>query len=212
LSEALIMSEPNPYEPPRAPAAPLAGDSSPVVLTKEEVTAFVGRKARYYLRHWPAAAESVDDEPGITADGLTGYERAAGFNPAAFFLSGIWIAYRKMYWVAMIFWGFILVESFVEDLVSVEMLGLPETPNGWNLLTGLIFGVVCGTFGNQWYLSHTRRQVARVRSLGLPREEHLHALSRRGGTSIFAPLGFILLALATDYVISIAWERFIGEA
>ncbi len=117
-----------------------------------------------------------------------------------------------MYKLAAIWWGILLLESFVEDVIFIGILGRPQTPQGWNLLTGLAFGFICGGFGNGWYLTHARREIARVRSQRLPGEQHLRALSRRGGTNIAAPLGFLVTAIAVEYVIMLLWDEVMANA
>ena len=161
-------------------------------LSEQEAEAFVGRKAGYYLKKWPLARE------------LTG--RSTGFNWAAFLLAGLWLPYRKMYRAATIFWGVLLVESIVEEVVFVLILGKNEPPTGVSRLVGLIAAVICGACGNQWYLSHTRRIVAELRSQGLSEDDYLRAPSRRGGTSLAASLGFLAL-----FIIAITGSLFALE-
>jgi hypothetical protein len=184
------MNEPNPYEPPRAALSTGIDRSALLDLNQKEAEAFVGRKAAYYLRKWPLARE------------LTG--TSTGFNWAAFLFAGLWLPYRKMYWAATIFWGTLLVESIVEEVVFVLILGKPEPPTGLSRLVGLIAAVVCGVCGNQWYLTHTRRVVAEVRSLGQSEDEYLRALSKRGGTNLAASLGFLAL-----FIIAITGTLFV---
>jgi len=173
------MNEPNPYEPPQGEPLPRIGESALIDLNHQEVEAFVGRKAGYYLKKWPLAR------------GLTG--RSTGFNWAAFFLSGLWLPYRKLYVVATIFYVSMLIESILEWVVFVGILGKDDSPASLSRVVGLVAAIICGALGNQWYLSHTRRAVAEVRSQGLPEDAYLQALSRRGGTSIAAALGFFTL-------------------
>jgi hypothetical protein len=106
-----------------------------------------------------------------------------------------------MYLLTTIFFGIILLESTVEEVVFVGILGKPDTPAALDRLVGLAVAIICGAFGNRWYLSHTRKAVAEVRSQGLPEDAYLQALSRRGGTNIAASLGFLLLFLVTVVLI-----------
>ncbi len=52
-------------------------------LTEEEIRAFVGSNADYFLKKWRPALEGLSNK--------------AGFNCAAFCLSGFWFPYHKMY-------------------------------------------------------------------------------------------------------------------
>jgi len=168
----------NPYlAPSSAPEAP-AGVSS-ADSTQQELMTFVGRKADYYLGKWRLL--------------LTGAGRDAGFNWAAFFLSGFWIAYRKMYKVAIIFYAIVILESLAEEVLFIGILGKPETPAVIERIAGLAFALICGGFGNRWYYSHARRTIAEVHEEGIEGTALLDTISRRGGTSLGAALGMFLL-------------------
>src|SRR5258707_862516 len=59
------------------------GRESEESVALQELRAFVGRRAVYYLAKWRGV--------------LAGSGTETGFNLAAFFLSAIWLPYRKMY-------------------------------------------------------------------------------------------------------------------
>ena len=61
------------------------------------------RKLNNYLRNW--------------APLLQGGTGRAGFNWAAFFLSGLWLAYRKMYKVTLILFVIIIVETVLPAIL-----------------------------------------------------------------------------------------------
>jgi hypothetical protein len=188
----MVMNEPNPYAPPNESPPSLGLDWSRADLTRQEVTAFVGRKAGYYLNRWAGALE--------------GTGKSSGFKWAAFFFSGLWLPYRKMYAITAIFLGFILLESLLEEVVFVEVLGRPEPPAGLGQAVGLAASIICGRWGNQWYLSRTRRAVAELRSQELAEDVYLDALGRRGGTNIAASLGFFALFIVASYGFVFALE------
>ncbi len=73
-------------------------------------------------------------------------------------------------------------------------------------LVGLAFCVVCGMFGNAWYLAHAKRQIARTRALGLEESAYYAALARRGGTSFIAAIGIFLLYFALVFAAFVAFE------
>jgi hypothetical protein len=156
--------------------------------TVEEVRAFVGGpSADYYLKAWGPALE--------------GRGRAGGFNSAAFFLTGLWLPFRKMYGVALLVYGLLLAEIAVEYAVLRAVRGAEGeaagVQAGMTCFVTLVLAVVAGAYGNAWYLAHARRVIAEVRAKGLPEERHLKALTRRGGTSLFSAL-----ALAGAFVLA----------
>jgi hypothetical protein len=156
--------------------------------TEQEVRAFVGPNADYYLGAWRRA--------------LAGEGGASGFNVGGFFLALPWLAYRKMYTAALILIGISIAESILEKVLFVggpgEML---EPSPGFVLLAALVMGIVVGIGGNRWYLARARRVIEEVRSYGLPEEAHLRALSSRGGTSLGASLGLFGLAIVAALVL-----------
>jgi hypothetical protein len=163
--------------------------------TEQEVRAFVGPNADYYLAAWRRA--------------LAGEDGASGFNVGGFFLAVPWLAYRKMYAAALILVGIIIAESVLEEALFAGAPGEMREPSPGFLLLGalrnalgaLVVGIVIGIGGNRWYLARARRVIEEVRSQGLPEEAHLKALSGRGGTSLGASLGLVGLAIVAVLVL-----------
>ncbi len=133
---------------------------------EQEIRAIVGSKADYYLKKWRPVLE--------------GKSHGAGFNWAAFFFSGLWLPYRKMYIATLIFFGVILFETILEENFFMGFLGMPEASAALGSLVGLVVAIICGIYGNRWYLSHARKVISHVRSQGLQEDAYLKALSRRG--------------------------------
>jgi hypothetical protein len=171
----------NPFASPRYRGDQFAGDVSEDSESKD-LRAFVGPNADYYLPKW------LPRTPGSRA--------SSGFNWAAFFLSGFWLPYRKMYRLAFILYAIVLVESTLESLVFVTMLGEPAAPEWVNHVITLLVAAVCGKYGNRWYLSHATKAISEVRAEGLESEDLWQRLSRRGGTNLAASLGMFALFVA----------------
>ena len=188
------MNETNPYEPPRDVVLPVSLDPATVAVTPEDVSVFVGRNAQYYLKRWAGA--------------LQGFDSGTGFNWAAFFLSGLWLPYRKMYGITAAFFGFIFFETILEEVVFVQALGRPEAPAALGRIVGLVASIVCGGWGNTWYLSRMSRVVAELRSQELPADAYSEALAKRGGTNIAASLGFFVLFIAAFFAFELF---FVGD-
>ena len=148
-------------------------------LTPDQVRAFVGPKADYYLERWPP----IHDEWG---------SRALGFNWAACFLNLSWLLYRRMYrcfWIAGAVWiGSLLL------LMLASVAALLIKANGLILLLAIglmvmpiVFAVTFGVFGNYWYYLHARRQVSRLTTDG---PADLEAVGRIGGTNLRGAMVF----------------------
>jgi hypothetical protein len=169
----------NPYASPSPPSAFVADRSEEPQVAA--LRAFVGPNADYYLAKWSSA--------------LQGTSGSIGMNWAAFFLSGFWFPYRKMYRLTFILYAFVIVETIGEDVVFLSLAGQETVPDWFNRVTTLVFAAVCGKYGNRWYLSHATRQVNELRGEGLENEALWHALSRRGGTSLAAAFAMFLVLL-----------------
>jgi hypothetical protein len=176
-------------------------------ITDAEARAFVGRKADYYCSKWSPALKSPAAAPDqVAVAGLLLSQPKTGFNWAAFFLSGLWLPYRKMYAVTFIFFGVILAESVLEEVLFVGALGMPEAPAALSRLVGLAAALVCGSYGNRWYLSHAQKVITAVRSRGLPEEEYRRVLAKVGGTSLPAAVGFFVLFMGAVFAVLFVLE------
>ena len=179
-----LPNPPDPYAPPASilvlePAADEGAE-------EDSLRTFVGSNANYYLGKWKL---------------LDGAAHARGFNWAAFFLSGLWIGYRKMYTVAAVFFGIIMAETIAEEVLFVGVLGQPEAPAALTNLVNLVAAVVCGSYGNRWYLSHARRAIADVRTEETEEPAVSAALAKRGGTSVGAALVVLALFMAATFAV-----------
>jgi hypothetical protein len=155
-------------------------------VTPDQARAFVGPRADYYLARWDRLSEAGS--------------RALGFNWPAFFLTLIWLLYRRMYrwfWIA----AAVLVASVVIEELALAAVGLKEAPF-LDLLISIAVATAFGTFGTYWYLLHARRRIERLAD---STTVDLEAIAREGGTSWWAPslAAAIILAL----VILGAWAE-----
>jgi hypothetical protein len=149
-------------------------------FNEQGVRAFIGREADYYLKKW---------QPILERRG-----RWAGFNWAAFFLTGLWLAYRKMYKATFIYYGaYIPGEILLGDILGKHIESSIE-----EILVGLVAGIVCGTFGNIWYLSRTLKAINEIRSQGLQEEAYFQSLSKLGGTNIGLSIGLCILFIVLE--------------
>jgi|CXWL01.1.fsa_nt_gi hypothetical protein len=165
--------------------------------TEEEIRAFVGPRADYYLKNWRRAV----DGPG----------KDTGFNWSALFFTVMWLPYRKMYRVAGIFLGVILLETILEEVIYVGILGRPEAPVGPGHVLGLVACIVCGGYANDWYLSHARKIIAEIRDQGLPEDAYFEALARRGRTSLLASSSFMVIFFLAGVVTLSLLEFFLAR-
>lgn len=190
--------EDNPYAAPRDPIDDYARPVDPgfdggrLYPSEAELRAFVGKKAGYYIGKWsPTLIHSLP---------------VGGFNWAAFFFTGLWLAYRKMYRALAIVLGFFAAETIVEMMIVAGGLAQENTVTVLGRFIALVFSIVCGKFGNSWYLAHATRQVAGIRALGRPEAEYYKALKRRGRPSMVALLGFVVVVFLLGVGIAVVFD------
>lgn len=163
----------------------------PPTLTEQEVRAFVGKNADRYWEAWL---------PAIAGDG-----RVSRFNFSACLLAGFWFGYRKMYKAAFVYFGVVIAQSALWDLLlACGVFETEEGPNSLDPLFCLAAAIFCGFRGNRWYLSHARRVIDQTRARGLSEEMHLRALAERGGTSNKAAFCAVALAWAAAFSVGFA--------
>jgi hypothetical protein len=153
-------------------------DLNNLVMTDDEARAAIGRRADFYLGKWQKTQHG-------------------GFNWAGFFLSGLWLPYRKMYVATAILFAAIIVESILEEAIFVYAMGMPAVPRGLERAVSLAVCWICGGFGNRWYFQHVAGLVATARASVPDESDRLEVLGRRGGTSVLAAVlcfgGFVTI-------------------
>lgn len=159
-------------------------------LQVDDLRAFVGKREDYYLPAWAPA--------------LRGYGHSAGFNWCAFFFTVMWMAYRKMYFFAFLFLGAGVLVSLIQEVICTMYFGLPESPRLVDRIVALSFSLICGSFGNRWYLYHAQQQISKIQAIGLSREETQLRIASRGGTSLLKALLFMFVLAAFVVLILIA--------
>lgn len=153
-----------------------------VAPTDEELRAFLGPNAGYYLYKWNPVRR--------------GAARRPGFNAAGFWLAPFWLAYRKLYTPMLLVLIGMTMESVLEKTVLLS-IGPQEA---WTVYLRYVWGAIVGFRGNTWYWRYTERQVRRARALTSAEGERIRYLERKGGRSIVmavvAPLlGLVCLGL-----------------
>jgi hypothetical protein len=144
--------------------------------TEAELRAAFGPRSDYYLAQWRGQGRS-------------------SYNRAAFFFPVFWLAFRRMYAVTAVVTSGVFVGTLSAEAVF-RWLGCRGGPRWFDFALSAAVVLACRVFGNGWYLNHARRLAAVTRAKGLPDQEHLAELSRRGGTSVWRAAGFVVLLLA----------------
>lgn len=125
------------------------------------------------------------------------------FHVPAFFLGFFWMAYRRMYLVALSFILLVMLEGTVEEGIFY-LIGIGDQAAQWSgRLLSLLISLLVGSFANRVYLWDARRQIrAAMRTGPLHVEElRLAHIAERGGTSWKAVLVCIVLIIFAFLVV-----------
>lgn len=175
-AEVIAPSVGDPSDPYRASVA--APDVAAAAGLEGEMALYasvVGGNFPIYRQRWRL------DQGGIATGSGT-------WHWPAFLLGLIWMMYRKMYRLAAMWAGLLLLISVVETLLDV--------PDGLSLVITFALSITTGIFGNSWYLAHCQRLIAQARAVTGGDDARLRSeLTARGGTSVVATLIAIVIAV-----------------
>lgn len=178
--EGIAPSVSDPSDPYRAPAA--APERAAAAGLEGEMALYasvVGGNFPIYRQRWRL-------DQGIATGSGT-------WHWPAFLLGLIWMMYRRMYRLAAMWAGLLLLISVVETLLDV--------PDGLSLVITFALSITTGIFGNSWYLAHCQRLIAQARAVTGGDETRLrNELAARGGTSVVATLIAIVVAVVLSTV------------
>jgi hypothetical protein len=118
---------------------------------------------------------------------------AFGFSFSAFFLSGFWLLYRKMYGVFFATFALSVVANFA-------------MPDGGAIssMVNFLIAAGLGAFGKSLVVARNRDMILRIDRLRLPPYDRDRRIEKAGGTSILAPLLFLGLVIVMGAVIGVA--------
>ena len=137
--------------------------------TEEELRAFIGPKADYYLQAWSGIDPAGGPQP-------------TRWNWPAFFLTAFWLLYRRMYKYFWMFFAVLMVGGILQGLIETALGG--TTPPWGNVVINIVFGCFFGSFGNWLYYRHTNWKIGQVKAHHTSPE----AIATAGGVSLFWPL------------------------
>ena len=137
---------------------------------EEDVRAFVGPNADYYLAAWAKA----DPNGGL---------QALRWNWPAFFLSVVWLLYRRMYKYFWITFAALIGIGMIQALLEA-ILNIPPERHWLDVVVNLIVASFFGTFGSWLYYRHTMWTIGQVKAYHTSPE----AIARAGGVRWLWPV------------------------
>ncbi|MBP1969225.1 hypothetical protein J2Z83_001329 [Virgibacillus natechei] len=163
-------------------AAAIESDTPDDVIFEEDMRLFVGKNSAYYDRKWQKAEE----------------KNGVSFNFAAFFLSILWLGYRKMYtfvfYIAILFLGIDLVLYFIG--YEYEFARIDPIDQGINIGVA----VTIGLYGNHLYKKEAEKRVQSIQNTTTTAGEKEKQLKEKGGKVWYGPILAFLIIIVV-YVI-----------
>ena len=162
----------------RAPAS----DTS-FAPTGDFLAAYVGPKnADYYLRHF---------------ENFRTQNTSVSWNWPAFFLTTLWLLYRKMWLNALAYWLLLPIVLVVLSVVIAEIAGEAAGDLFYYAAGALISLVLVPMFANRIYYRHAQAKVDKTAARSSTAEQQSAELARIGGTSnvVLIVVPFIFIAL-----------------
>jgi len=125
----------------------------------------------------------------------------SGWNWCAFLFGSLWMAYRKMYRLCILFFILEFAIPFVFVFaVAIWLESMPMDPEkvalileGIEAIVSLGICIVCGLLGDHWYRKRIRRLVEE--GSVLPEKQRQKHIMTTGGTSSLAVVGLLTLNL-----------------
>ena len=119
-------------------------------------------------------------------------KKTGSFNIFAFFFTGIYFLYRKMYLTGIV-------------LVLIMMIPFKNIDNGVYVILNIIFHLIIGFLFYPLYNKHIENQVNKIKQETTEQEEMKNLCQKRGGTSILAAfipfiIVFVLMLFSSSLI------------
>ena len=138
-------------------------------IDKNDLEKFINKNSDYYIRKF--------EDMKITGSKIS-------WNWAAFFLTGNWMLYRKIY-----------IQTIIFTLVGIVLAQLPDV----DLICSLGMYVGLGMYGNTLYLAHINKKMSDINKYDLNMREQL--MFKKGGTNLALPLILIFGGVLIYFII-----------
>lgn len=182
LSNTEIPPNSIPLNPLVNPLGGLAPNETIEDISVKELAAFVGRSSHYYLPKF----KEISQKRGTT------------INFAAFFFTGGFYLYRKMFLIGLFFCLFDVLFSIPSTILlysemTTQMISGTQLVHGNEQLqqlnsicSFLVLGLrfVCGYFANGLYKDYVFKKIKEIKSQNLSESEYYNTLSKQGSVAI----------------------------
>lgn len=162
-------------------------------INHPKLEAFVQNNSDFYRRKWTAIYEKTGSFEKINY--------APSWNWAAFFLTGAWLFYRKLYFLGCAYWAVIIVWVLAEEFFG----DFPQSVN-----TGITvgFALLIGQFANGFYFQHAHKNLQAIDRASGDISGAEKIIDRHGGTGWLAGILGIVIPLVAIFAVMFIFELF----
>ncbi len=113
---------------------------------------------------------------------LIAFERGKkySFNLSAFLFGMFWFLYRRLYIHSLIILLVILIESRLERIVITLLGNTKDIELSLRITWLIMFGIVCGYFGNYFYLKQSKKKVEQIIEKTAEESQKMRKLKKAG--------------------------------
>lgn len=179
-----------PLNPFTTPFGGVAPDEVIDDIPAKDLAVFVGRNSHYYLPRFKEISN----------------KKSKMINWSAFFFHGGYFIYRKMYLLGIIVFLLTLILAIPSALVTYISIAnntnlhvnLPvgiETLSRINVVCNFLnftIRLLCGLFANSLYKNHTYKKIKKEKEKGLPEDEYLAELAKKGSVALKLVTGLLI--------------------
>lgn len=138
------------------PDSTLNSEERAKTLQLRKQTVFIGDNHSYYFEKW---------------------KQENSWNWASFFLSSLWLGYRKMYSTIFIMCGIYAALDIIMYIIN------PYASEKAGIYLGFIIMFYMGARGNSLYKRHMQKKIFEIENTGLDERAKLHEIEMTGGKS-----------------------------
>lgn len=162
----------------------------------EDIDEIIGEKL-YYKTFFKKDADYYEERLEKIKAGQSVY-----FNPYAFFLGFLWLAYRKMYMEILVLIGAMAaIDCTLYFIFSIDNPSLDRIIN-------IIWAITIGCFANLFYMKKADRIIEKAKTTYNNTSDQLDYIEKAGGVSSIAPVIVIIffiviifgIVIVSDYI------------
>lgn len=163
------------------------------LINNPNLESFIQKNSDFYKRKWTAIYEKTASFEKLNY--------SPSWNWAAFFLTGAWLFYRKLYFLGCAYWGVIAIWIFAEEIFG-------DFPQSVNTGITVAIALLIGQFANGFYFQHVCNNLQAIDGTSGDVSAIDKITRRYGGTSWLAAVLGILVPLIVIFAVIFLFQYY----